>query len=39
LPRTATGAPDDQVVIGIQEQRPASEAMEMGKIMPDVVDQ
>jgi phenylpyruvate tautomerase PptA (4-oxalocrotonate tautomerase family) len=34
----ATGAPDDQIVLGIQEV-PPSQAMEMGKIMPDVVDQ
>jgi phenylpyruvate tautomerase PptA (4-oxalocrotonate tautomerase family) len=34
----ATGAPDDQIVLGIQEV-PASQAMEMGKIMPDVADQ
>jgi phenylpyruvate tautomerase PptA (4-oxalocrotonate tautomerase family) len=31
----ATGAPDDQIVVAIQEV-PASQAMEMGKIMPDV---
>ena len=31
----ATGAPDDQIVIGIQEV-PASQAMEMGQVMPDV---
>jgi phenylpyruvate tautomerase PptA (4-oxalocrotonate tautomerase family) len=31
----ATGAPDDQIVLGIQEV-PASQAMEMGKIMPEV---
>jgi len=31
----ATDAPDDQIVIGIQEV-PASQAMELGKIMPDV---
>ena len=30
-----TGAPDDQIVIGIQE-LPPSQAMEMGKIMPEV---
>jgi phenylpyruvate tautomerase PptA (4-oxalocrotonate tautomerase family) len=35
LLQDATGAPDDQIVIGIQEV-PASQAMEMGKIMPDV---
>ena len=34
----ATGAPDDQIVLGIQEV-PSSQAMEMGKIMPDVVEQ
>jgi phenylpyruvate tautomerase PptA (4-oxalocrotonate tautomerase family) len=34
----ATGAPDDQIVLGIQEV-PPSQAMEMGQIMPDVVDQ
>ena len=33
--QAATGAPDDQIVIGIQEV-PPSQAMEMGKIMPDV---
>jgi phenylpyruvate tautomerase PptA (4-oxalocrotonate tautomerase family) len=33
----ATGAADDQIVIGIQEV-PASQAMEMGQIMPDVAD-
>jgi phenylpyruvate tautomerase PptA (4-oxalocrotonate tautomerase family) len=33
----ATGAPDDQIVLGIQEV-PASQAMEMGQIMPDVAD-
>jgi phenylpyruvate tautomerase PptA (4-oxalocrotonate tautomerase family) len=33
--QSATGAPDDQIVIGIQEV-PASQAMEMGQIMPDV---
>jgi phenylpyruvate tautomerase PptA (4-oxalocrotonate tautomerase family) len=38
LLQAATNAPDDQIVIGIQE-LPASQAMEMGKIMPDVVDQ
>ena len=31
----ATGAPDDQIVIGIQEV-PPSQAMEMGQIMPEV---
>ena len=34
----ATGAPDDQIVLGIQE-LPPSQAMEMGKIMPDVAEQ
>jgi phenylpyruvate tautomerase PptA (4-oxalocrotonate tautomerase family) len=34
----ATGTPDDQIVIGIQE-LPPSQAMEMGKIMPDVAEQ
>jgi phenylpyruvate tautomerase PptA (4-oxalocrotonate tautomerase family) len=38
LVQAATGAPDDQIVIGIQEV-PASQAMEMGKIMPDVAHQ
>jgi phenylpyruvate tautomerase PptA (4-oxalocrotonate tautomerase family) len=33
----ATGAPDDQIVIGIQEV-PPSQAMEMGQIMPDVAE-
>ncbi|RKF38181.1 tautomerase family protein [Paraburkholderia fungorum] len=33
--QTATGAPDDQIVVGIQEV-PASQAMEMGQVMPDV---
>jgi phenylpyruvate tautomerase PptA (4-oxalocrotonate tautomerase family) len=31
----ATGAPDDQIVIGIHEV-PSSQAMEMGKLMPEV---
>jgi phenylpyruvate tautomerase PptA (4-oxalocrotonate tautomerase family) len=35
LLQQATGAPDDQIVIGIQEV-PPSQAMEMGQIMPDV---
>jgi len=35
LLQSATGAPDDQIVIGIQEV-PPSQAMEMGEIMPDV---
>jgi phenylpyruvate tautomerase PptA (4-oxalocrotonate tautomerase family) len=34
LLQTATGATDDQIVIGIQEV-PASQAMEMGQVMPD----
>jgi phenylpyruvate tautomerase PptA (4-oxalocrotonate tautomerase family) len=34
----ATGAPDDQIVLGIQEV-PPSQAMEMGQIMPDVAQQ
>jgi phenylpyruvate tautomerase PptA (4-oxalocrotonate tautomerase family) len=38
LVRAATGAPADQIVIGVQEV-PASQAMEMGKIMPDVAGQ
>ncbi len=37
LLQAATGAPDDEIVIGIQEV-PPSQAMEMGKIMPDVGD-
>lgn len=35
LVQEATGAPDDQIVLSILE-GPASQAMEMGKIMPDV---
>jgi phenylpyruvate tautomerase PptA (4-oxalocrotonate tautomerase family) len=35
LLQAATGATDDQIVLGIQEV-PASQAMEMGKVMPDV---
>jgi phenylpyruvate tautomerase PptA (4-oxalocrotonate tautomerase family) len=35
LLQDATGAPDDQIVLGIQEV-PPSQAMEMGQIMPDV---
>jgi phenylpyruvate tautomerase PptA (4-oxalocrotonate tautomerase family) len=35
LLQNATGAADDQIVIGIQEV-PPSQAMEMGQIMPDV---
>lgn len=37
LVQAATGAPDDEIVIGIEEV-PASQAMEMGQIMPDVVE-
>jgi phenylpyruvate tautomerase PptA (4-oxalocrotonate tautomerase family) len=37
LLQDATGAPDDQIVIGIQEV-PPSQAMEMGQIMPDVAE-
>ena len=33
----ATGAPDDEIVLGIEEV-PSSQAMEMGQIMPDVAD-
>jgi phenylpyruvate tautomerase PptA (4-oxalocrotonate tautomerase family) len=33
----ATGAADDQVVIGIQEV-PPTQAMEMGRVMPDVAE-
>ena len=35
LVQSATGAADDQIVVVIEE-APASQAMEMGKIMPDV---
>jgi phenylpyruvate tautomerase PptA (4-oxalocrotonate tautomerase family) len=35
LGQNATSAPDDQIVLGIQE-LPPSQAMEMGQIMPDV---
>jgi phenylpyruvate tautomerase PptA (4-oxalocrotonate tautomerase family) len=35
--QVATSAPDDQIVVGIQEVQP-SQAMEMGQIMPDVAD-
>jgi phenylpyruvate tautomerase PptA (4-oxalocrotonate tautomerase family) len=34
LLQAATGAPDEEIVLGIQEV-PASQAMEMGQIMPD----
>jgi phenylpyruvate tautomerase PptA (4-oxalocrotonate tautomerase family) len=36
--KDATGAPDDQIVIGIQELLP-SQAMEMAQIMPEVAGQ
>jgi len=35
LLQAATGAPDDEIVIGIQEV-PPSQAMEMAQVMPDV---
>jgi phenylpyruvate tautomerase PptA (4-oxalocrotonate tautomerase family) len=35
LLQAATGAPDEEIVLGIQEV-PSNQAMEMGKIMPDV---
>ena len=35
LVQAATGAPDEGIVLGIQEV-PSSQAMEMGRIMPDV---
>jgi hypothetical protein len=38
LVQNATGAPDDQIVLGIQEV-PSSQAMEMGQIMRDVGEQ
>jgi phenylpyruvate tautomerase PptA (4-oxalocrotonate tautomerase family) len=38
LLQDATRAPDDQIVIGIQEV-PPSQAMEMAQIMPEVADQ
>jgi phenylpyruvate tautomerase PptA (4-oxalocrotonate tautomerase family) len=37
LVQTATEAQDDQIVLGIQEV-PASQAMEMGVVMPDVAE-
>jgi phenylpyruvate tautomerase PptA (4-oxalocrotonate tautomerase family) len=37
LLQRATGAPDEQIVLGIQEV-PPSQAMEMGQIMPDVTE-
>ena len=36
--QSATGAPHDQIVIGIQEV-PASQAMEMGQVMPDITNE
>ena len=38
LVQAATGAPDAEIVLGIQEV-PSSQAMEMGQIMPDVSSQ
>jgi phenylpyruvate tautomerase PptA (4-oxalocrotonate tautomerase family) len=35
LLQAATGAPDEEIVLGLQEV-PSSQAMEMGQIMPDV---
>jgi phenylpyruvate tautomerase PptA (4-oxalocrotonate tautomerase family) len=35
LVQAATGAPDEEIVLGIQEV-PSSQAMEMGQIMPDL---
>jgi phenylpyruvate tautomerase PptA (4-oxalocrotonate tautomerase family) len=37
LVQTATAAPDEEIVLGIQEV-PSSQAMEMGQIMPDVAN-
>lgn len=37
LMQAATGAPDEEIVLGIQE-IPSSQAMEMGLIMPEVAD-
>jgi len=37
LLQKATGAPDDEIVLGIEEV-PPSQAMEMGQIMPDVIE-
>ena len=37
LLQAATGAADDQIVLGIQE-LPASQAMEMGRFMPNVAE-
>jgi phenylpyruvate tautomerase PptA (4-oxalocrotonate tautomerase family) len=36
--QTATGAPDDRIVIGIQDV-PASQAMEIGRVMPDIANE
>jgi phenylpyruvate tautomerase PptA (4-oxalocrotonate tautomerase family) len=36
--QTATGAPDNQLVIGILEVQ-ASQAMEMGRVMPDIANE
>jgi phenylpyruvate tautomerase PptA (4-oxalocrotonate tautomerase family) len=38
LLQDATHAPDDEIVIGIQEV-PPSQAMEMGQVMPDIAAQ
>jgi phenylpyruvate tautomerase PptA (4-oxalocrotonate tautomerase family) len=38
LLQDATGAPDEQIVLGIQEV-PSSQAMEMGQIMPNIANQ
>jgi phenylpyruvate tautomerase PptA (4-oxalocrotonate tautomerase family) len=35
LVQAATGAPDEEIVLGIQEV-PSSQAMEMGKVMADI---
>jgi hypothetical protein len=35
LAQAATGAPDQEIVLGIQEVA-SSQAMEMGQIMPDI---
>jgi phenylpyruvate tautomerase PptA (4-oxalocrotonate tautomerase family) len=35
LVQGATGAPDEEIVVGIQEV-PSSQAMEMGQVMPDI---
>jgi phenylpyruvate tautomerase PptA (4-oxalocrotonate tautomerase family) len=35
LLQAATGAPDEEIVLGIQEV-PSSQAMEMGLVMPDI---